>query len=83
MVPLKCGGCFKVFLFYLNFQRFDFEVPLLDRDSQIVHYNLPSNKESFEFEIPSILEKPKILFATCLDRERPYGLMNLVDKNIG
>jgi len=62
--------------------RYEIEIEMEELMCQVCKYKLPDGR-IFSFEIPSLFEKPRMFFASCLDLASSYGLRSLQDKNVG
>jgi len=82
-IPRKSAAPFS---FYQNgayrMWRFDFDIPVHPTIQQVINYSIPGGKP-ITFYVPAGVEKPRIIFGSCLDRAEPYGMVNLTEKAIG
>eukprot|EP01114_Cavostelium_apophysatum_P023620 TRINITY_DN8956_c0_g1_i2.p1 TRINITY_DN8956_c0_g1~~TRINITY_DN8956_c0_g1_i2.p1 ORF type:complete len:324 (-),score=48.44 TRINITY_DN8956_c0_g1_i2:117-1088(-) len=60
--------------------RFDFDVELFDYP-QICTYSILDGSMTYDLEIPSLNEKPRMFFGSCLDRANPLKMDHMSDRS--
>src|SRR5690348_14339172 len=67
---------------YSSTIRMDFEILLDETRPQQIKYVVPDGRQ-FCFEVPALVDKPKILFGSCLERAHPFNLKSMANILVG